>query len=154
MRQSVKKRVIIKLFLLLLIVFLSYNLFWLGSVYKKYVGYAAGMEAFHNEKINQFFDPCYSTQENKMTYSVQCPEYLSLDGNLAVSKGDLLLIIWPSIFGDTEYGLKKNSLARSYEVMVNERMEPIDPNDASLIEPDVASFNKLMQAAKLKWETF
>ena len=37
MRQSVKKRVIIKLFLLLLIVFLSYNLFWLGSVYKKYV---------------------------------------------------------------------------------------------------------------------
>lgn len=66
----------------------------------------------------------------------------------------LLLIIWPSIFGDTEYRLKKNSLARSYEVMVNERMDPIDPNDASLIEPDVASFNKLMQAAKLKWETF
>lgn len=143
-----------KLLLFLFLLFLAYNLFWFRCVYSKYVTYAGGMEPFHSGKISRFLDPCYSTQENKVIYSVQGPEYLSLDGNLAVSNGNLLLIIWPSAFGEAEYGLKKNASSQSYEVMVNEKMKPVDINDTVLIESDINAFKKLMQAAKSKWETF
>lgn len=93
-----------KLWTVLLVIvglFVLYNLVWLLLVWNTYHGFTEGMRELQ---------PCQTyviDEKDGYTYNVKIPDYLSFTGNLGVhpyEDSEYALIIWPGIFKETTCG--------------------------------------------------
>lgn len=145
--------------LLLISVFLTWNIVW-GINYYGYYKYSTGYE---KSPINYF------KSEKDYTYTVDGPSYLRLTGNFAITNNDdLSIIIWPSLFmRSAEYGIsiedkKKNATYRFY---VDEGLKYFSHKDMnytqseenyikSLLDKNKEELSKMQQLAAREWMTF
>lgn len=64
------------------------------------------------------------------------------------------MIIWPLIEGGYEYGVRITKEDFAYEILMNEQMKPVDPNNkkaAMIIEEHQAAIKKLFEKANSVW---
>ena len=81
--------------------FVLYNLVWLFLVWNRYHGFTEGMRELYS------YQTYVIDEKDGYTYNVKIPDYLSFTGNLGIQPyegGDCALIIWPGIFKETTYG--------------------------------------------------
>ncbi len=128
--------------LLLISIFLIWNIVW-GINYYSYYKYSDG---YAKSPINYF------KSEKDYTYTVDCPSYLRLTGNFAVTNNDdLSIIIWPSLFmRSAEYGIsaedrKKNVTYRFY---VDEDLNYLRHEDLNYALPDEAHIKSLLKKSR------
>ena len=87
--------------ILVLSVFIVYNIFWYIYIYSAYDKYTNNMVEFRK-------NISYVLNDGEFLYNVKYPSYLQMSGNLCVatSDGNYALIIWPSLQGDNRYGVQ------------------------------------------------
>jgi len=110
-------------------VFLFWNLMWIIKICTQFLPYRDALNKHESAGV-------YILSHNGYTYSVKMPYYLSFTGNLAVvnNENESSLIVWPSLFGENEYGISivaENEIGekRTYEMFVDHTGKPIGENN-------------------------
>lgn len=96
----------------------------------------------------------FSTIESGYIYHVKCPSYTSFTGNLGVvtENNEYALIIWPSRFKDTEYGVMiPSENGNSISVMINKELMAEDKYDQIYIDENRDQIEVLFEKAYEKW---
>ena len=145
-----KKKICISLGIVVLVIFVVYNLIWAINAYIVYRPYTkqvpkheSGIYAYHNPDLN-------------LTYNVRFPDYLSFTGNIGVSDNDGSgLIIWPGFMGRKyEYGLRINENGTVYSIYVDESMNCIsqDGEQISILERNEEKVHHLQKGLNEVWD--
>ena len=151
MKRSAKRAIsILSIFLLL---FASYNLFWMAVVGTVYRDFLPGTKEVHPLRTYAIDDL------DGYTFNVKIPDYLSFTGNLGVQPkegGQCALIIWPGIFRKTRYGVfLPVGGGGFYGVYVTENGEPLpDAPDRirHLVEENREAIDELFVRADALWD--
>lgn len=98
----------------------------------------------------------FSILEENYVYHVKLPSYLTFTGNLAVSNGngEYSLIIWPSRFQDTKYGVRipiENEATVS--IMISRDLEAEDEYDQPIVDESREHILDLFEKASKRWGT-
>ncbi|MDR1018255.1 MAG: hypothetical protein LBM02_06090 [Lachnospiraceae bacterium] len=146
-----KKKIIIRVIIGILIVAIIYSILWFALVFRKYKSYASNMK--RGLAITSYYD----NSNKDIMYNVKYPDFPYLTGNLAVSIDDdkESLIIWPSIFGETEYGLQltdDNKEMASITVDAKGKALENDSNTKELISKNQDKVNELFDLANKRWK--
>lgn len=123
-----------------------YNVCWFYNYYL-FTQFTDGLDEL--EKFNM-----YSILEDDYIYDVAFPSYLSFTGNLCVSTGnnEYSLLIWPSRYKDTEYGVMIPSENDSIiGIMVNRELEAEDKFDQPYVEQCKKELEILFEKADARW---
>ncbi len=130
-------RLIGKKIIILIVIFLIINLSWYLVVNMKYHKFVEVVP------VNNFGNHIH--REDGYLYSVRKPDYLRLQGNLFISKDDVMsLNIFPLIFGGYEYHFSINDEGKSYEFYLNRYFEPIN-NDGYSQSNEVKQFKNELE---------
>lgn len=124
--------------------FLLLNLVWYGVTTVQYKPFLAA--------VPEHVTGVHAMTKDGLSYNVKTPDYLSYVGNLAVSddKAGIWLIIWPTLFGDDEYGVRIQDKQTGYELMVNDQLKLLEP-DAELqaiLDQNKPKITRLVEQAK------
>lgn len=159
MKKLLKRKKSRYVLLLLISIFLIWNIVW-GINYYSYYKYSDGYE---KSPINYF------KSIKDYTYTVDCPSYLRLTGNFAVTNNDdLSILIWPSLFANSaEYGVsiddkKRNATYRFYvdkdlNYLRHEDMDYSEPDEEyikSLLYKNSKELSEMQQLAVKEWAQF
>lgn len=96
----------------------------------------------------------FSVLEDGYVYHVKFPSYPTFTGNLAVSLNgsNYTLIIWPSRFENTEYGVMVPIRQDTFtSIMINRQLEAQNEQDQSLVEEHRTQIEDLFQKASNRW---
>lgn len=129
-------------------VFILFNVCWYITSYSLYNKYIGGMEEFRK-------NVSYVLSENGYNYNVKFPSYLSFTGNLCVATDDdkYALIIWPSFYKDTEYGVQIiASDGLLYSIMIDKNLNSLEPDYEDLIQENAYIIKTLFEKAKERWD--
>lgn len=145
-----KKRKLKKIFFIIAAIVLSfgaYNIFWYFSIISKYKDYSENMDELIAYK-SYFLNP-----HDGYLYNVKYPDYLTFTGNLGISdeKNNLALIIWPSLYGENEYGVRIITDEETYEIMVDKNMKAANSSFNSIIDEYKEEIEKLFEKANKQW---
>ncbi|WP_243291890.1 hypothetical protein [Bacillus sp. FJAT-47783] len=149
-KESPSKKISIKKILLIVIsIFLIWNIAWFLITAIKYNKFT---EAIPKNEYG-----VYIKEEDGYLYNVKKPGYLSFTGNLGVSKKESMngLIIWPLLFGGFEYGIRLQNDGEVYEIYVDENMNPINVDDSVAIqqlEEHKVEIEKMISKANEIWD--
>ena len=138
-----------KIFVVILALFLVWNVSWLLITTIKYKGFV--------EKVPENEHGNYIHREEGYLYNVRKPEYLRFKGHLFVSAPNTKhVMIWPLLTGGYEYGFtlpveEKNG---SHTFYFNEKMELLQPenNEGIEIENYMDDIEDLLSKANEMWE--
>ncbi|AKL95823.1 hypothetical protein CACET_c23770 [Clostridium aceticum] len=150
-----RKRIIVGTIIFFML-FGAYNLIWYQITYSKYDKFSKDMEPVFKGMLAQvYYSTSYHCREDGYQYSVKYPDYLFYTGNLAISNDDdtCSIIIWPSFFGNTKYGVMIQDEQDGYQIMVDENMEPIDKYFAPIIDKHKEVVKPLFDKANERWDT-
>lgn len=149
-----KKKLILMVTACALVAFGIYNVIWYHIVHDKYDTYIKGMELNHLGEIRDIIEPSYYFGDGVCQYSVKYPAYLRYTGNLAISNKEdtYSMIIWPSFFDNTEYGVMLSDGDDAYSIMVNKKMKAIDENAAPIVEKNKKNVQWLLEKANERWD--
>ncbi|MGY3723810.1 hypothetical protein SAMN05421767_10294 [Granulicatella balaenopterae] len=143
-----KKKVTTKnIILLVLSMFILWNVVWFSWRKISYTKYSAGM----NEYVENM---SYVKQgEDGHLYNTKYPDYLSFVGNLAIATPDekIGLIIWPQIFGNNKVGAQIIEDDANYCIVLDEQLLAADQKDAALIEKYQSDIANLAHKAEQFW---
>ena len=156
---------ILKVFSVILAVFLVFNIIWALMVFPKYKDYKNAVG--YDEQRERWY-----CREDDYIYSVSSPDYLSFTGNLSVSevmkmkkdgtienKTNCSIIIWPELNGEYKFGANigirndDNSIT-SYKYYIDEKIQPVNElvgEDKNIFEDNRAYIVELCRLAKEKW---
>lgn len=141
-----KKKIVRCIWIALGICIIVFHIFWIYNylLFSKYI-----------DGLNEFIKfQSYSVLEDDFIYHVKFPSYLSFTGNLAVStkNSEYTLIIWPSRFRDTRYGvmipIENNTFA---SIMLNQEMKSEDVYDQIYIDENMEQIEELFYKASERW---
>lgn len=96
----------------------------------------------------------FSVLKDNYIYHVKFPYYLRFTGNLAVatSKNEYTLIIWPSRYKQTEYGvmlpIEEDTVI---SIMIDKNLKAEDQYDQIYVEQNREQIEDLFQKAYDKW---
>ncbi|MEG1614769.1 MAG: hypothetical protein RR343_04735 [Oscillospiraceae bacterium] len=132
-----------KILIILIVLFGIYNAIWsiiINDIYSPVQDFLDGKE--------------YITDEEYYSYSLSKPYYLQYTGNLAVTDkdGNYVLLIWPVVFGEDEYGVLINGDKETYSVYVDKFMKAKDPREQHIIDENKAQVEKLFEKANKFWD--
>ncbi|MEG0978802.1 MAG: hypothetical protein RSD17_03850 [Oscillospiraceae bacterium] len=132
-----------KILIILIVLFGIYNAIWsiiINDIYSPVQDFLDGKE--------------YITDEEYYSYSLSKPYYLQYTGNLAVTDkdGNYVLLIWPVVFGEDEYGVLINGDKETYSVYVDKFMKAKDPREQYIIDEHKAQVEKLFEKANKFWD--
>lgn len=141
-----KKKIVKYIWIALGICIIVYHIFWIYNylLFTKYVDGLNELKKFQS----------YSVLENDFIYHVKFPYYLYFTGNLAVSTKDseYTLIIWPSRFRDTRYGVRIPFENNGFTcIMLNQEMKAEDANDQIYIDESKKQIEELFYKAFERW---
>lgn len=144
MKKNKAKKVVLIIAIIVLL-FGIYNLLWYFTTQSKYTNYSEGMDEFVANK-SYVLNP-----GNGYLYNVKYPDYLTFTGNLAVAdeNNEVSLIIWPSFYGEDEYGIRITTNDDSYEIMIDKDMKSVENND--ILDKYKKEIRMLFQKADEKW---
>lgn len=137
-----------RIFILIILAVVTLNLSWLLITTIKYNKFVKIVPK------NEF--GLYFIVEDGYIYNVKKPAYLQYTGNLGVSnpeKGELLLI-WPLMSGGYKYGFRLQEDGSTYEIYVDENMNPIykdDTEDVKKIEEHKSDIETLFSKSNEMW---
>lgn len=145
-----KKRIFKEIIIAFGIVIVIFNMIWLYN-YSLFKEFNNGLEEYKKFQT-------YSTYEDGYSYNLKFPSYLSFVGNLAVSVHDgdnsYTLIIWPSRFKDTKYGVMvPEGHGGNVSIMISEDLEAEDEYDQIYIDENIEQIEVLFQKAHEKFGT-
>ncbi|MEG1179994.1 MAG: hypothetical protein RSD42_06260, partial [Oscillospiraceae bacterium] len=66
--------------------------------------------------------------------------------------GNYVLLIWPVVFGEDEYGVLINGDKETYSVYVDKFMKAKDPREQYIIDEHKAQVEKLFEKANKFWD--
>lgn len=141
-----KKKILKKVVIVLGVLVIVYHACWFYN-YSLFSRFKDGLD------VNQKF-MSYSSLVDGYIYHVKYPFYTSFIGNLAVATddSDYTLIIWPSRFTDTEYGVMVPTGNDSFtSIMINEKVEAENEYDQVLIDKNKEQIEDLFQKATERW---
>lgn len=141
-----KKKILKSLALVLGTAVIIFHICWFYN-YSLYTRFTDGL----NELVKFV---TFSILEDDYIYHVKFPSYPTFTGNLAVSTSDseYTLIIWPSRFEATEYGVMFPTGPETFtSIMVNRQLEAENEYDQILIEENRAQLEDLFQKASKRW---
>lgn len=128
---------------------------WFAWSRQKYGQYIGGME---KSVFYTFLTPRYdSFDRDGYDFGVKYPDVLTLTGNLSITshwpedRFNDVLIIWPKVNGDYEYGVILYDEEESYQVEINERGETLDSGYEEITKNHSDSVHGLLQAANRQW---
>lgn len=96
----------------------------------------------------------YSKSEDGYIYHVKLPSYTSFTGNLGIVKdnSEYALIIWPSRFKDTEYGVMiPDENGSTISIMISKELMAEDKYDQFYIDESKIQIEALFRRADEKW---
>ena len=128
---------------------------WFAWSRQKYGQYIDGME---KSVFYTFLTPRYdSFDRDGYDFGVKYPDVLTLTGNLSITfhwpedRFNDVLIIWPKVNGDYEYGVILYDEEESYQVEINRNGEPKDSKFAEVAKAHSGMIQNLLQAASRQW---
>lgn len=128
------------------VLFSIFNLLWYLS-YKNYSNYSENLEEFVPRKS-------YVLKKEGYLFNVKYPDYLSFTGNLAVATNDekIALIIWPSYFGKTKYGIQiEDEDKMIHSIMIEKNRKAVNSKDRKMIESNMVDIKSLFQKSEVMW---
>jgi hypothetical protein len=132
--------------------FIIFNLVWFSN-YLMYRKFTDGLQ-----EIMSF--SAYDILVDGYGYHVKFPDYLSFTGNLAVITEDnkYTLIIWPSLFAETKYGVMVVTESNEYtdffvQIMIDRDLVSEYDDDQALIDQHRENIEDLFQKANARWGT-
>jgi len=143
-----KRKLIMIIVSTCIVLFALYNLSWLYLTRAKY-------NQFSNDMQEIMVNRTYVIQEDGYLYNVKYPDYLSFTGNLGVATDDekYALLIWPSFYGKTEYGLQLvDEKNETHSVMINKNRQAINEEYRDLIRRNKETINILFNKAAKMWK--
>ena len=150
-----KKRIIRRIILVIIALFVTYSVAWYFVTHTKYDKYLSENEYELNRlsTISDFLHPFYSTIDELYVYGVAYPRYPAFTGNLVVSlnKDDTSLFIWPGIIGETTYGLALNNGDTMQLVEIEKDLTAKDKKYQELVNKYQDEINELFDVAHEKW---
>lgn len=151
------KKIILRVILCLLALFILINLSWYVWRAVKYGFYNTGMEENY---FATWIVPRYvQTDEDGYDYGVKYPDYLTVTGNLSVGSPTTddnmftdSLIIWPKFFGGYEYGVFLEEGEEEFQIYINTDGSAIDPEDREVVARHQENIDALLCKAKEMWD--
>lgn len=167
------KKKLLGLALIILILFLLINMFWIVTMFVPYYGYMSKVDSEETE-----CGMIYEKEHDGYKFKVSPTPYLGYDAFLSVSKkhsvymdsegniisadNNITLFIWPNIWTGNEYGIMfLNEFNDTFiQVMIDENGEfiPYNTNDNSFnqeveiyISENKSEISKLIRLAKNMW---
>ena len=140
------KKLIVCIVLSSLVLFILYNVFWIGWRINKYSQYIDEFQTF-TKYMSYFYD------DDQYLYNVKLPDYLSYTGNLCVAThdGKYALLIWPKFGDEYEYGVQLEINKEVYSIMINKNIRTYDPQYQELISPYQDTIEDLFNKANEMW---
>ncbi|MCM3006848.1 hypothetical protein [Priestia koreensis] len=146
------KKISYKKWILIIIgIFLIWNLVWWVTTTVKYQKYV--------EAVPKDTTGLNITQEDGYTYFVKKPGYLRFIGNLSVSTNNksASLIIWPKMIGGYKYGIRIQDDKQAYEVYLDKNMNPTnkfqkDKSIQNALEKNKAVIKTLFNKTESKFD--
>lgn len=138
----------IKIMIIVASVFILWNVSWFVTInvfYHKYTDPVPKLHGVHIKEVDGY------------VYLVKKPDYLRLTGNLGISKTGSFdgLIIWPSLFGGYEYGIRlQKGNGEVYEILIDRSLNPINKEDAvalKVMEENKKQVQELASRANEMW---
>ena len=107
-------------------------------------------------EFSNIITPRYYKNDEQYTYFVKYPDYLSITGNLAVSvrneeAGVQAFLIWPTLFGEQQYGLMIADETGSYQIYTDKDGKPIDAAYREITEKYSSEIADIVAAANDVW---
>lgn len=166
--MKIKKRIWLFISLVLVVVFILWNILWLlflDSTYKPLI------DAVNNYEFSIAEDNCIY---DGYSYNVFKPSYLSFSGNLSMSlycedeiennETRCSLLIWPKLSGNYEYGVTLRVYKKDndkevfsfdiYAFLLDEKMNPIeklDPLELEIYEKEKDVIKSMYMKAHYMW---
>ncbi len=133
--------------------FVLYNLVWLFLVWNRYHGFTEGMRELYS------YQTYVIDEKDGYTYNVKIPDYLSFTGNLGIhayEDADCALIIWPGIFKETTYGAfvpTPNGVSQGVMLTADGMPEEDAPEQIKqLVAENRESLDMLFEKAREQWD--
>lgn len=144
MKTSYKKRIIIASIFVVVAGFAILNILWFVH-YSHFMDYRSVMT---KEEVGG--EISYAIRKNGYRYSINCPTYLDFGGNLAIvdhnettDGNEAVLIIWPKLFKENQYGIilhSKDDFNISYQINIDGAGNPLySDNDSEEYKNDIKS---------------
>ena len=144
--RVMKKKIVKYICIALGVCIIVYHIFWIYN-YLLFTKYVDGLD-----ELVKF--QSYSVLEDDFIYHVKFPYYLYFTGNLAVSTKDseYTLIIWPSRFRDTRYGVRIPFENNGFtEIMLNQELKSEYAEDQIYIDENKEQIEELFYRASERW---
>ena len=151
------KRKILKIIVIILIVFVAYNVIWFAWSRIKYGKYIGGME---KAEFGSFITPRYLyTDDDGYDYLVKYTDYPGFTGNMSVGCPVVnenpftdALIIWPKLFGKYELGvLLYDEDGTGYSVYIDADGNALFEEDKDVVSRHSETIKDLLIKADRKW---
>ena len=142
-----------RIFGILLSVWLLLTLIWFAWSRISFSKYCDGMNP---NVFSNIITPRYFKNDEKYTYFVKYPDYLSTTGNLAVSvrndeAGVQAFLIWPTLFGEQKFGLMIADEIGSYQIYTDKEGKPIEAGYREITEKYSSEIADIVAAANDVW---
>ena len=157
------KKKLLKIFMIIAILFVAYNVVWFTWSHIKYGKLAKGM---HEGDFSSFITPRYVYSKDGYDYLVKYPDYLSLSGNLSVglpSEEDDnpftdALIIWPKASGRYEFGAllyekaERENQMTGYNIYIDAEGNALFKEDQEIVKRHSEAIKDLLAKADERWD--
>lgn len=148
-----KKKIALCVFVALIACLLVYSGIWYFMTHKKYGAYTEGLDINETGGLRKILSPVYYSGDGEHEYTVAFPGYLSYVGNLGVSEAQsgMSLLIWPSIFGESEYGVILYDEGQDHQIMIKREGKAEDGSQQGLVDRYSQSIEELFEFAEKQW---
>lgn len=140
-------------FIVLIACLLIYSGIWYFVTHKKYETYTEGLDINETGVLRKILNPVYYSGDGEHEYTVAFPGYLSYVGNLGVSEAQsgMALLIWPSIFGESEYGVILYDEGEEHQIVLKKEGEAENSGEQKLVNQYAQNIEELFEFAKKQW---
>lgn len=143
-----KKRKLIVGIVIMLVIFVGYNIGWYQWKNVKYSKYTEELNCFVENRSYVL------KGEDNYLYNVKVPDYLRYTGNMCVSTADgkYALIIWPNILKGYEYGVQIQEEEDLYNIELKSDLTAKEQKFENMIVENADIIKELYDKADAMWK--
>ncbi len=151
------KKKVLRIVLVLVIVFVAYNIIWFTWSHIKYGKFSDGMQ---KGEFGNFITPRYIyTDVDRYDYLVKYPDYLTFAGNISIGLPTTeenvftdALIIWPELSGGYQFGVLLYDDNVEYAIYIDSEGNALSKEDTDIVSRHRDSIRNLLMIADKNWD--